>query len=174
MLVATQCRAMPTDPPHETGGESSPPLSAREALHDQGMLPEGSLIEISGPEASRQAAQILAKNTALPTAWIEHRLEAMPEEVIRARLNFDKILFIDGQRDSAWAASAILDSKLFPILVYRAPYENEKFLRRLRRQARESGASVLLLRSEPCFSWTIRVHLRAENGTLKVLRWRKQ
>jgi hypothetical protein len=170
MFVATQSLATPSEPPKES--PSSPiPLHA---LPDNGMLPEGSLIEISGPDARLQAARILAENRALPAAWIEQNLEALPEEVLRTRMDFKKTLFINGRRDSTWAVSSVLSSRLFPIVVYYAPYENEKLLRRLRRQARESGASVLLLRDEPCFSWTIRVHLRALNGRLEVLRWRKQ
>lgn len=171
MFVASACPIAPSEAPKE-------PLAATASLHQNlpngGLLPEGSLIEISGPQARQQVARILAENRQLPAAWIERNLESLPEEIFRTRMNFKKILFIDGDRDSAWAASSLINSQLFPIVVYCAPYENEKLLRRLRRQARESGSTVFLLRDEPCFSWTIRVHLRARNGKLEVLRWRNQ
>ncbi|HEY8278423.1 MAG TPA: hypothetical protein VIH99_02290 [Bdellovibrionota bacterium] len=168
MFVAAQCLATPIE---STDGSRSP---ARSNLPDGGLLPEGSLIEISGPEARIQAARILAENRGLPAAWIEQNLEALPDEVFRSKMDFKKTLFINGRRDSTWAISSLLRSRLFPLIVYYAPYENEKFLRRLRRQARQSGATVLLLREEPCFSWTIRVQLRALQGKLDVLRWRNQ
>ena len=170
MFVASSCLATPLDAPKE----SLPPAIPLHAIPEDGMLPEGSLIEISGPDARLQAARILAENRHLPAAWIEQNLEALPEDLHRTRMDFKKVLFINGRRDSTWAVSSILNSRCFPIVVYCAPYENEKFLRRLRRQAKQTGASVLLLRDEPCFSWTIRVHLRAQNGRLDVLRWRKQ
>lgn len=169
MFVASHSIATPA----ETKEPAYTPEAPR-PLPNDGFLPEGSLIEISGPEARLQAARILSQNRQLPSAWIEQNLEALPEEVFRAKMDFKKILFINGRRDSAWAISSILSSRLFPIVVFYAPYENEKFLRRLRRQARESGATVLLLREEPCFSWTIRVQLRAIAGRLDVLRWRNQ
>jgi len=172
MFVASSCLVPSVDSPtRESVAPASGPLHA---LPEEGLLPEGSLIEISGPDARLQAARILAENRQLPAAWIEQNLEALPDEVLRTRMDFKKILFINGRRDSSWAISSVLTSQLFPIVVFYAPYEDEKFLRRLRRQARESGASVLLLRPEPCFSWTIRVQLRAQNGKLDVLRWRKQ
>lgn len=171
MFVAAHSLATPFEAPRESSPEAFPQNAP---LPDGGYLPEGSLVEISGPEAHRQAARILAENRGLPAAWIEHNLEGMPDDVLRARLDFDKVLFINGRRDATWALSSMVTSKEFPIVVYCAPYENEKFLRRLRRQAKESGCTVLLLREEPCFSWTIRVQLRAVNGGLDVLRWRKQ
>lgn len=170
MFVASSCPVTPI----ETPKDSLAPVVPLHALPDDGLLPEGSLIEISGPDARQQAARILAENRHLPAAWIEQNLEALPDDLMRTKMDFKKVLFINGRRDSTWAVSSVLTSACFPIVVYYAPYENEKFLRRLRRQARETGASVLLLRDEPCFSWTIRVHLRAANGKLDVLRWRKQ
>lgn len=170
MFVASSCLATSLDSPKE----SPSPAVPLHSLPDNGILPEGSLIEISGPDARLQAARILAENRHLPAAWIEHNLEALPECVLRTRMDFKKVLFINGRRDSAWAVSSVITSQQFPIVVYYAPYEDEKFLRRLRRQAKVSGASVLLLRPNPCFSWTIRVQLRAQNGKLDVLRWRKQ
>jgi len=170
MFVATHSIAMST----ETAKESSPSTIPQQALPNNGLLPEGSLIEISGPQARIQAARILAENRGLPAVWIEQNLEALPDDIFRTRMDFDKVLFVNGRRDSTWAVSSMISSCEFPIVVYFAPYENEKFLRRLRRQASESGSTVLLLRDEPCFSWAIRVQLRAVNGGLDILRWRNQ
>lgn len=172
MFVAAHSLVAPSEPARET--TSSTPASTRAPLPDNGLLPHGSLIEISGPDARLQAARILSENRGLPAAWIEQNLEALPDDLFRVRMNFEKTLFVNGRRDSTWAVSAMVSSGEFPIVVYYAPYENEMFLRRLRRHARESGATVLLLREEPCFSWTIRVQLRAIHGRLEVLRWRKQ
>lgn len=170
MLVAAQSYALPADEKETLyASESNPPST----LPNEGLLPEGSLVEISGPEARLQAARILAKNRHLPSAWVEQNLEALPDDIFRVKMDFKKVLFINGRRDSAWAISSLINSQEFPVVVFSAPYENEKFLRRLRHQARKSGTTVLLLREEPCFSWTIRVQLRALNKKLEVLRWRK-
>jgi hypothetical protein len=169
MFVAAHSLATPIETPRE-----SSPSPVQNPLPNDGLLPEGSLIEISGAEARLQAARILAQNPGVPAAWIEQNLEALPDEIFRMRMNFDKVLFVNGRRDSTWAVSSMITSRQFPVVVFCAPYENEKLLRRLRRQAREAGVTVLLLRDEPCFSWTIRVQLRAMNGSLDVLRWRKQ
>ncbi len=170
MFVAAHSLAMPM----ETFRETQPVSAPQKPLPNDGFLPQGSLIEISGPDARLQAARILAENRLLPAAWIEQNLEALPDDLFRMKMNFDKVLFVNGRRDSTWAVSSMVTSGEFPIVVYYAPYENEKFLRRLRRQAKVSGATVLLLREEPCFSWTIRVQLRALQGRLEVLRWRNQ
>ena len=170
MFVATQGLASS----QEYSQEGVAPVIPLHALPNQGLLPVGTLIEISGPEAHHQAARILARNRNLCAAWIEQNLEALPETTFHSQINLKKVLFINGQRDSSWAASQIINSGLFPILIFSAPYENEKLLRRLRRQARKSGTTVLLLRDKPCFSWTIRVHLHAQEAKLNVLRWRKQ
>ncbi len=138
------------------------------------LLPAGSLIEISGPQARLQAARILAQNRQYSAAWIEKNIAALPDEIFRTRMDFKKTLFVNGKEDSTWTASALLNSGLFPIVVFYAPYENEKFLRRIRREARASNSTVFLLREDPCFSWAIRVQLRALNGALEVLRWRNQ
>jgi hypothetical protein len=137
-------------------------------------LPPGVLVEISGPEARRRAAQILIENQALPAAWIEQDLEALPGELFRSRLDFQKVLFINGRENSAWALSCLVKSGEFSVVVFYAPYENERFLRRLRREAKKARCTVLLLRAEPCFSWTIRAQLRAADGALDALRWRRE
>lgn len=167
-MFATQGIATPMEAREEAGlSELSPPGP------ESGLLPEGSLVEISGPEARIQAARIIAEN-GHAAAWIERDLESLPNEVLRTRMNFDRVLFLNGQRDSAWAVASMIRSRCFPIVVFAAPYENEKFLRRLRRLARNAGVTVFLLRDEPCFSWAIRVQLRARKDGLEVLRWRKQ
>jgi hypothetical protein len=169
MLAASQWIATPTD----CSKDENTALSPSQPPYPE-ELPSGSLIEISGPEARAQAARILAENRHVPAAWIEQQLHPLPREITEAKLNFDRVLFLNGGKDSAWAATALLSSGHFPLLVFYAPYENEAFLRRLRRLARQFDATVLLLREDPCFSWTIRVQLHAVNGRLKVLRWRQQ
>jgi hypothetical protein len=165
MLATSQWIATPIEAPE-------PNTTNQPEAQDE--LPQGSLIEISGPEARTQAARILSENRHVPAAWIEQELAPLPPEILSAKLNFDRVLFIDGGRDAAWAASSLLSSGHFPLLVFYAPYESESFLRRLRRLARAHHATVLLLREDPCFSWAIRVQLHAVNGRLKVLRWRQQ
>lgn len=133
----------------------------------------GILIEISGPEARCQAARLLASYPLCPAAWIEQSLEPFPDEVRRHRLNFDKVLFIDGKKDSAWALSACVRSGEFPIVVYYAPYGQDKELRRLKRMARASGTMVLLLREEILPAWQIHSQYSTHRGRLELVRGRR-
>ncbi|MGZ3705894.1 MAG: hypothetical protein ACXWP1_08155, partial [Bdellovibrionota bacterium] len=66
MFVASSCLVPSVDSPKE----SVAPAIPLHALPEDGLLPEGSLIEISGPDARLQAARILAENRQLPAAWI--------------------------------------------------------------------------------------------------------
>lgn len=138
----------------------------------EGGLPAGSLVEISGTEAHKAAARFLAEHPLLPVAWIEADLKPFPEAVARTRLNYDKVLFIDGGKDSSWAASSILTSRCFSILVYHAPYAGERELRRFRKQAKASGTTMILLREMPSFSASISLQLRANASKVEIVRRR--
>lgn len=137
-------------------------------------IPRGCLVEISGQDASVQAARFLAENRQLPVAWIEEDMKKLPEGAVRAQNpNLKKILFLDGGKDSSWAANAMLKSGEFPIVVYRAPYGDIKELRRFRFFARKHNATMILLREEPCFSWPIGLQLRSSAEGIEVLRRRR-
>ncbi len=137
-------------------------------------IPRGCLVEISGADASAQAARFLAEHRQLPVAWIEEDMKTLPEQAVRAaNPNLQKILFLDGGKDSSWAAAAMLKSGHFPIIVYRAPYGDIKELRRFRFFARKHNATMILLREEPCFSWPIGLQLRSTAEGIEVLRRRR-
>jgi hypothetical protein len=137
-------------------------------------IPRGCLVEISGKDATAQVASFLAEHRQLPVAWVEEDMKKLPEEALRAQNpNLKKILFLDGGKDSSWAANAMLKSENFPIVVYRAPYGDIKELRRFRFFARKANATMILLREEPCFSWPIGLQLRATQDGLEVLRRRR-
>jgi hypothetical protein len=133
----------------------------------------GILVEIAGPDARAQAARLLESYPLCPAAWIEQSLEPFPDEVRRFRLNFDKVLFIDGKKDSSWALSACVRSGDFPVVVYYAPYGPDKELRRLKRMARASGTMVLLLREETRPAWQIHSQYSTHKGRLELVRGRR-
>lgn len=144
-----------------------------QATEEEGLrFSPGNLIEVSGPDARRQAARLLESYPLCAAAWIEQSLDPFPDEVRRYRLNWDKILFVDGKKDAAWALSAFVRSGEFPIVVYYAPYGQDKELRRLRRAARASGTMVLLLREEPFPAWQIHSQYRTHQGRLELVRGR--
>jgi hypothetical protein len=134
-------------------------------------IPLGSLIEISGEGAPAAAARFLAQHRSLPVAWITEGSGGIPEAVKSVRLNWEKTLFVKGGEDSSWAASTMLRAGCFPIVVYHAPYGDEKELRRFRRQAKNANALMILVReAEPCLTWPIQLRLRTQaNGGLEVL-----
>ena len=133
----------------------------------------GVLVEIAGPEAREQAARLLSAYPACPVAWIEQNLEPFPDEIRKFRLNWDKVLFIDGKKDAPWALSSFLREGLFPIIVYYAPYGRDRELRRLRKLAKASGSMVLLLREDNFPAWQIQAQYRTNHGKLELVRGRK-
>lgn len=137
-----------------------------------GGFPKGCLVEITGPEMLSAAARFLEENPWMHAAWIEKRIDKLSTEVLHRDLNFSRVLFVDGKEDASWAASALIRSAHFPIVIYHAPYGEEKQLRRFRRYARESNCTVLLLGNEENHSWPIAFHLYASNNELKYSRRR--
>jgi hypothetical protein len=136
-------------------------------------MPKGALVEISGRKNAEAAFQFLLENPGMPVAWIEQDLKSLSIERIPERLNVAKILFFDGNKDSSWAASTVINSKEFPVVVYHAPYGEEKELRRWQLQAEKAGVTVILLRDEPCVAWPISLQMRANHPlNIEVLRRR--
>jgi hypothetical protein len=154
-----------------------PPLpAAAPALNDAPMLRlvPGAVIEISGADARRYTAELLERYQFCPAAWIEKKLEPFPDEVRRYNLYWDRVLFVDGAEDSAWALSMFINSGDFPFVVYYAPYGCEKELRRIRRQAKASGTMVILLREDAYPAFPLQVQYTTQAGALKIYRGRPQ
>lgn len=138
-------------------------------------LPRGALVEITGPGKTESVATLLAENPLLRVAWIESHFSLLPSALPQRKVNLEKIFFVEGGRDSAWAASTILRSQLFPIVVYHPaplPRETENDLRELRRfqlLAEKSASTMILLGEEPrTLAWPIRLSLASENGGKKL------
>lgn len=138
----------------------------------RGGLPRGCLVEISGKEAAAQAARFLEENPWMHAAWVEKDMKEISKEVVHRDLNFSRVLFIDGKEDAGWAASSLMRSGHFPVLIYHAPYGCEKELRRFRKICRDKNITMILLRDEPCFAWPIALQMRANHNGLELLRRR--
>lgn len=138
----------------------------------RGGLPRGCLVEISGKDAAAQAARFLEENPWLYAAWVENDIKDLSNEVVHRDLNFQRVLFINGKSDAGWAASTLMRSGHFPVLVYHAPYGEEKELRRFRKFCRDKNITMILLRDEPCFAWPIAVQFRANNNNFELIRRR--
>ncbi len=130
----------------------------------------GLLIEISGPEARTFAATLLASYPEHPAAWIEQSLDPFPDEVRRYPLRWDKVLFVNGKKDSRWALFSFLRSGCFPFIVYYGPYGEDRELRRLRKLAKRTHTMVLLLGEEPIPAWQIHCQYRTHQGQLELVR----
>lgn len=135
-------------------------------------LPRGALVEISGPSARRAVAALLAQNPDQAVVWIERSLAPLPPELERIRLNFERVLFVHGDQDSSWAASAVLTTGLFPLVVFGAGYSNERELRRYLRQAKATNATFLVISERPTPSTLFSVQLLAGKNGLELLRRR--
>lgn len=162
-MYALQGTTAPAVAEHQENSSPEPP---------EVKLQPGVLVEFSGPGAREEAARLLARNPQVPAAWIEQQLDPFPDEVRRHRLNWDRVLFIEGKKDAAWSLSALLRSECFPILVYYAPYGTERTLRRIRKLAKASRTMVVLLSETPYPVWQIHYQYGTQNGRLELLRGR--
>jgi hypothetical protein len=132
-------------------------------------LPRGALAEITGPGKTEAAAQLLAENPHLRCAWIEKRFSLLPSALLQREVNLQKIFFVEAGEQSAWAASLILRSGIFPLVVYSAPYGEERELRRLQLLSERSSATTLLLGDQPqTDAWPIRLSLVSHGRRLQV------
>lgn len=136
------------------------------SLYAEG-LPRGALVEISGRGKTEAAVRFLAENS-LPVAWIEERFSLFPTALLQREVDPARILFLECGKDSAWAAAQVLRSQLFPILVYSAPYGDERELRRFQLLSETTKATMLLLRPKPSRAWPIALHLKVEGGELRA------
>lgn len=136
-----------------------------------GGLPRGALVEITGHGKTGAAVQFLAENSALRAAWVEGSFSLFPPALLQRRANLQKILFVEGGAQSAWAAGTLLRSGLFPILVYSAPYGCERELRRFQLLAEKSATTMLLLGEAPQpHAWPIQLSLEVREGKPALFR----
>jgi hypothetical protein len=139
------------------------------SLLSQGM-PKGVLVEMTGAGKTESAVRFLAENPELGAAWIESSFSLYPPAVAQRQRSLENTFFVEAGKDSAWAASTILRSRLFPVVVYKAPYRDERELRRFQLLAERSRATMLLLGAKPLASWPIALSLEVRERKLFVLR----
>lgn len=147
-------------------------LHNREALRWSRLptgLPKGGLVEISGAGKTEAVASLLAEQ-GLPVAWVEHTLSVFPMALRQRKVELEKVFFVEAGKESAWAASAILRSQLFPLLVYHAPYGEERELRRFQLLAERSRATMFLLSDKASQAWPIALSLEMQDSRPQVLR----
>lgn len=143
-----------------------------------GGLPRGGLVEISGFGKTESVAAFLAENPQLRAAWVESRFSLLPSALQQRGVDLSKIFFVEGKEQSAWAATLLLRSQIFPAIVYQAPppprpREAEKELRRFQLLAERSATTMFLLNEEPLQeAWPIRLSLTCEGARLTARRRR--
>ncbi len=137
-------------------------------------LPRGILVELTGPGKTEHAVQLLAENSQLRAAWVEQRFSLLPSAFVQRQANLEKIFFVEGGQQSAWAASTILRSQLFPFLIYHAPFGETRELRRFQLLAERSNTTMILLAEKPLEerAWPIRLSLAVRGRELTVVKGR--
>ncbi|RZA09827.1 MAG: hypothetical protein EOP11_00295 [Proteobacteria bacterium] len=148
----------------------APEIEKSHAPEPELRLMPGLLLEISGPGARRHIAELIARYPFCPAAWVEEHLEPFPAEIRRVNMHYDRVLFVDGKEDSAWALTTFVNSGLFPFVVYAGPLGDEKKMARLRRQAKKSGTMVILVQEEPLPSWQAHYQYLSEGKHLELTR----
>lgn len=137
----------------------------------EGGIPMGGLVELSGPGKTEAVVSLLAEHPEASVAWIEEDFSLLPSALPQRKAALDRFFFVEGKKESAWAATLILRSQLFPFLVYHAPFGEEKELRRFQLLAERSRSTMLLLQNEkPTLAWPISLSLEMEKGETKVRR----
>jgi hypothetical protein len=132
-------------------------------------LPRGALVEICGHGKREAVVEFLAENAQHSTAWIEKEFTLFPAAVSQREAALEKIFFIEGGKESAWAASAVLRSQLFPIVVYQAPYGEERELRRFQLLAEKSKSTMIFLSEKKLsLAWPIHLALEFKDGKAEV------
>lgn len=188
MLAALLSPNIESPPPSEAAKKANPlleELRARLGVFDTHLqraslpfsrlasgLPRGALVELTGAGKTSVAAQFLAENPGLRAAWVESRFSLLPSAFPQRSVQLEKIFFVEGGTHSAWAAATILRAQLFPVLVYHAPYGEERELRRFQLLAERSNTTMLLLGQKPLEqrAWPIRLSLEARGRELSLVR----
>lgn len=138
-----------------------------------GGLPRGALVEVAGPGKTESVAAFLAENAQTPAAWVESEFSLYPPALFQRRRKLHNTFFIEAGKDAAWAASAVLRARIFPLLVYHAPYhEDERQLRRFQLLAEKAQATVILMSRgrKPLASWPVALSLEVRERKIFVLR----
>jgi hypothetical protein len=136
-----------------------------------GGIPRGGLVEICGHGKTEAVAKLLAEHAHMPVAWIEKDFSLLPSALIQRGVLLDKIFFVEGKSECAWAATLVLRSQIFPFLVYHAPFGEEKELRRFQLLAERFRSTMLLLTEEkPTLAWPISLSLEMEKSQALVRR----
>lgn len=134
-------------------------------------LPRGALVEVFGKGKREAVVQFLVENAQHSAAWIEKEFTLFPSALSQREAALEKIFFIEGKKESAWAASAVLRSQLFPIVVYQAPYGEERELRRFQLLAEKSKSTMILLPEKKLsLAWPIHLSLEMNEGKAEVRR----
>ena len=134
-------------------------------------LPRGALVELAGHGKTESVVRFLAENADLSAAWIEKAFSLYPPAVAQRRRRLENLFFVEAGADAAWAATTVLRSRLFPVIVYNAPYGDERELRRFQLLAERSRATMILLAAQRAFaSWPVALSLEVRERKLFVLR----
>ncbi|MEN9723103.1 MAG: hypothetical protein RJB38_1089 [Pseudomonadota bacterium] len=166
-----------------TGVSKGPPQS-RESLfwqHAQAPVLRGTLTEVSGPWGSGKTEAVLQflGNHAKALgrmAWIEDRFTAYPNGFLQSGVDLSRILFIEGGKQTLWAAHQVLRSQIFGAVILfmqestLSTREPSIELRRLQLSAEQSHACVFLLTTQPRpagVNWPLALQLQMNPRTRK-------
>lgn len=129
----------------------------------EGGLPQGALVEVSGPPGGGKTELVLkliSEHPGIKVAWVEESLTIYPGAFAQQKVSLQRVLFIETTR-YLWAVHQILRSQLFGMVILSARVANEVERRRLQIAAEKASASVILLAEQATGqgSWPIAVQL---------------
>lgn len=138
-------------------------------LSEQKGIPRGALTEISGHLGSGKSEAVLTllrENPDVRAAWIESDFNLYPCAFPQRGVQLSRVLFnVTAEEESdLWSVCQIVQSQLFPIVIFSLPAETSEIaLRRLQIFAEKSKAAVILLTEQPLKTggWTLSLRCEA-------------
>jgi hypothetical protein len=141
------------------------PTRAHEVLHfslcPEG-VPQGVLIEVSGPARTTFLLRYFKENPALQVLWLETSFTLFPPHLQQEGLSLSRFVFVEAQKEVFSSLRKVLRAQCFGCLVSTVSFEDEKIYKALRLLAEKSGMTVFFLTQAHRSFWPIAVQYEAD------------
>ncbi len=129
-------------------------------------IPQGGISEICGLGKSEFIMRLMLENPQIKLAWVEGCISLNPWAVVQKGVECQRLLFIETIHESIWVLLQLIQSQLFPVVVWNKgnsskPFD-ERSLRRLQLACEKSGSSLILLSEHFQNSWSVKMQCEVQ------------
>ncbi len=149
-------KAFVAEQTHSSGYERYPFESYRPGI------PQGALVEVSGPAKTAAVLRFLKQHPALRVLWLEPRFTLFPPHVRQLGVE-NRIAFVETESEVYSSLRLALRSGIFHSVVTTATFEEELY-KNLRFLSEKSKVATFLLCKTHQSSWSVALHLEASWG----------